>query len=156
MKSIYLTRGKFAIVDDGDFMWIRQWKWYATANGYARRDLNKKHIWMHRLIMNAPKHVKVDHRNGDGFDNRRSNLRNCSNKDNCRNSKIPKNNTSGYKGVYLNKKLNKWASGIKVDRKAIYLGLFNSKEEAAKAYDYAAKEYFGNFAKLNFKDILPL
>lgn len=91
----------------------------------------------------------IDHINGDKSDNRFENLRLSNQSQNSANSRTPKNNTSGFKGVCWHKKAKKWAARIKVNRQEIYLGLFKTKEEAAEAYNKAALEHFGEFARLN-------
>jgi len=165
MKLIPLTQGLFAKVDDSDFEWLSQWRWYASRsrnNFYARREVmganGEEHVEMHRAILGLPKSRKCDHRNGNGLDNQRHNLRECSNTENCRNRRIGKNNSSGFKGVsivrgrkgapLLSGKI--WKAMIMADRKYIYLGVFISAEEAAKAYDRAALKHHGEFARLNF------
>lgn len=105
MKKIKLTQGKYAIVDDEDFEWLNQWKWCYCK--YVIRDiiLNKKNkrIYMHRLIMNTPEKMQTDHINGNKLDNRRNNLRICTQSQNNMNRKISKLNTSGYRGIYWDK-----------------------------------------------------
>lgn len=153
MKEIKLTQGKTAKVDDEDYEWLSQWKWY-YAKGYAARyDITKssKTLYMHREIMKCPDNIQVDHINLDRSDNRKENLRTCTNKENTRNSGKQRNNTSGYNGVTFRKDNNKWRARIKVDGKIIHLGDFNEKHSAAEAYDRAAIEYYGNFATTNFK-----
>lgn len=151
-KRISLTQGKFAIVDDGDYEFLNQFKWY-HALGYARRDITdngkSKNIWMHREVLGVEEGKFTDHINGDGLDNRRANLRSCTHTENMRNAK-PHGKTSKYKGVYWYKKRSKWVSKICVDRKQIYLGNFDLEKEAAESYDCAAKHYFREFAYLNF------
>jgi AP2 domain-containing protein/HNH endonuclease len=104
---------------------------------------------LHRLIMNAPADKEVDHINGDTLDNRRCNLRICSHKENLRNQKLPKNSKSGYKGVTWYKRIKKWRSHIRLNKKQIHLGYFDDIKLAANAYNEAAIKYFGEFAKLN-------
>jgi len=105
---------------------------------------------MHRIILNVTnKDEVIDHRNGDGLNNTRDNLRVCNNKQNLRNQKKHKDNKSGYKGVCWLKNANKWHSQIVFNRQRIHLGLFTCPIEAAKAYNTAAVKYFGQFANLN-------
>jgi len=130
-----------------------------AVTGIWNKETKKTDIrYLHRLILNAEKGQFVDHINGNTLDNRISNLRICKNKDNIRNQPKPKNNTSGYKGVCLikrNCKLSKpFSSRIGVDGKNIHLGYFSTAEDAAKAYDIAAKYYFKEFARLNFPEKL--
>jgi hypothetical protein len=122
--------------------------------GYFINDTGKgptRSVWsFHRKVMGDPEGLVVDHINGDTHDCRKYNLRVCSVKENIRNSK-PQGGTSNYKGVSYDKSRDKWSASIKVDRKSIHLGRFSGEEDAAKAYDSAAKEYFGEFARLNFE-----
>ncbi len=154
MKKITLTQGKFALVDDSDFEWLNQWKWYCQKDKnrfYVRRSVGKKCILMHRLIMGSPK--EVDHRNGNGLDNQRKNLRACLNVENHFNKSKHKIGQSKFKGV--GKPNKKYRARIRFKGKFIHLGYFNLEKEAAKAYDIAAIKYFGDFAHLNFpKDTL--
>ncbi|GAG28472.1 unnamed protein product [marine sediment metagenome] len=107
---------------------------------------------MHRMILGVEKGVDVDHINGDGIDNRRFNLRACLRSENGRNRRLSKNNKSGYKGVCWNKSCNKWVAQIKYNYKEYSLGCFFCIIKAAKAYDKAAREYFGEFARTNFPE----
>lgn len=151
MKFIELTQGKKAIVDDEDFNQFNKYNWYFNS-GYAVRKASKSSKFrLHREIMQAPKGLEVDHINGDGLDNRKVNLRVCTHQENLRNKKMSKKNKSGFKGVTWNIRLQHWRASIRLNSVDNYLGHFNNKIEAAKAYDKAAKVYFGEFAKLNFK-----
>jgi hypothetical protein len=100
--------------------------------------------------MNAQKGILVDHRNGNGLDNRRINLRLCTDAQNRANRRLQRNNKSGFKGVFLNAKNGKFLAHVQVNKKTFYLGSFVSPIDAAKAYDKAAKLHFGEFARLNF------
>ena len=145
---IPLTHGFFAIGDDADALTILEHKWHVFKGGYPVRSLYKdpsgKHKeFLHNAIMKPPLGLTVDHIDGNKLNNQRSNLRICSHAQNSRNRKRGKNNTSGYKGVSLHKKTGKWSAQIQ-------LGLHNSKEEAAKAFDIAARQLFGEYASLNF------
>lgn len=104
---------------------------------------------MHRLIMEAKQQQKVDHINGDGLDNRKENLRFATTSENAMNKCSTKNKSSSYKGVSWYKRYKKWQAQIKFKGKSIYIGIFDTEIEAAKAYDNKAKELFGEFAKLN-------
>lgn len=159
MRQISLTQGKFALVDDEDYEYLNQWKWYAKPHRdtyYAERNIrpvkggNQIQIRMHRQIVNAPDSVLVDHKDRNGLNNQRHNLRQCSNSQNRRNSKLQINNTSGYKGVC--KDGNWYRARIVIDGKRVSLGYFPDPIDAAKAYDSAAKVHYGEFALLNFPE----
>lgn len=105
---------------------------------------------MHRLITDAPAGLQVDHINGDKLDNRKENLRVCTQHENRMNLAKPKRNSYKFKGVAFNTQYGKWSANISVNGRANYLGLYISEEDAAHAYDYYAKKYFGEFANLNF------
>ena len=124
--------------------------WYYPPNGKRRR--RSLTVRMHRLITNAPKGMVADHINHNGLDNRKSNLRVCTNAENMRNQHSQKGGTSIYKGVCWHKASGKWYAQIKFKGKTIHIGLFTDKEEAARAYDAKAKELFGEYAYLNFPD----
>ena len=115
---------------------------------------NSKHLYLHRIIMDATKRTEiVDHINGNIYDNRRENLRIGNKSDNGSNLRhLPIHNTSGFKGVHYDKVNHKWRARIQVNGKHIHLGRFKDKIEAAKAYDEAAIKYFGEFACTN-KDL---
>lgn len=152
MRMIKLTKGKFALVDDSDFERLSKYKWHMHL-GYALRASyssgKKKHIRMHRDILNVPSGKYADHINRNGLDNRRCNLRICSIGENNRN-KIKKSGTSSiFKGVSWNKKDEYWHAYIYKNYKRYFLGLFEKETNAAKVYNKKAKELFGKFALLN-------
>lgn len=160
MKKILLTKNQFAIVDDEDFEEVNKHKWCSSFSIYTKcyvairvlpkKDNDKKQmLLMHRFILNAPKEFMVDHINHNSLDNRKINLRLCTNSQNQMNVLKHKKSLSGYKGVSLNKKNMKWISKIVINKKTINLGYFTDKIEAAKAYNEKAKELFGEFAYLN-------
>lgn len=159
MKEILLTQGKFAIVDDDDYGWLSRWKWHAThhkdGNWYAVHTTERpehKHLLMHRVIMDAPDGIGVDHKNRNGLDNRRKNLRFCDDIQNQRNREKSSRNKSGFKGVCWHKGQRKFIANIKIPGKRVHLGYFETAEEAARAYDNAAKMLHGEFSRLNFPD----
>lgn len=145
----------YALVDAEDYELVMGYRWHLDNNGYARantpRDENGKRgfVLMHRLIMKNPK-SDVDHKNWNRLDNRRSNLRLATRSQNIANSKLSSNNTSGYRGVVGDRATSKWCAQIKSNGKKRVLGCFSSKEDAARAYDAAALEVFGEFASTNF------
>lgn len=153
MKEIPLNHGKVAIVDDEDYALVmagNKWhdKMYPCGHWYAQRTDNMRQCteFMHRLIMNAPKGRHVDHINGNGLDNRRSNLRLATSSQNQMNRGAPKNNTTGYKGVHRSQTKGKWIAVIKARSKPHYLGTFKTPQSASEAYNRAAKELHGEFA----------
>lgn len=149
---IALTKGQSALVDAEDYPALACFNWCASfsrGKWYAKRaergpDGRQYTIRMHRAILGVPPGTEVDHINGDGLDNRRENLRPATRAENIRNTKRRSRNTSGFKGVYRLE--GRWAASVA--RK--YLGLYDSPEEAARAYDTQARMAFGPFAALNF------
>jgi hypothetical protein len=109
---------------------------------------------MHRVIMNAPAGLVVDHIDHDGLNNTRNNLRLCTPRQNRYNLPPLPNGTSKYKGVHWSKSRRKWRVGIKCGPNAYHIGFFKSEIQAAKAYDKAAKEFFGEYAYLNFPELV--
>lgn len=146
MKQIPLSKGKFAIVDDGDYEWLMQWKWCYNSQ-YARRDVRRTAVWMHRLILGdaLTDELICDHINRDKLDNRRSNLRAVTHSQNMKNRTCFK--TKRFLGVFKNG-IN-FMSMIGIPERDIYLGTFKSEEDAALAYNRAAKIHHGEFANLN-------
>lgn len=159
MKQIPLSRGLFAMVDDADFEFLNQWKWYAHVfkdfTPYAirnskRPDGGKTTVKMHRAILgDSAIDAYVDHINGNGLDNRRENLRVCTHAENAQNSRTPSNNTSGWKGACYCKKRRMYESYIRIGGKKKHLGRFFTAREAARAYNDAAIFHYGEFARLN-------
>lgn len=160
MKEIQLNKGKFALVDDEDFEYLNQFNWYAAKRKYTfyavRNPKTKGHLGidrLHRLIINKllPTDI-IDHIDGNGLNNQKNNLRICTKSQNAMNSHSHCNSVSGFKGVHFNKDFKKYRVSIFCNGKNMFLGYFNDEKDAAKAYDKAAKEYFGEFARLNFNN----
>lgn len=153
MAEISLSRGRITFVDDEDADYLKQFNWTTQGGGYVVRRVYingvRKEIYLHREVMNARSGNVVDHINGDVLDNRKSNLRECSQAMNVVNTRITSNNSSGYKGVSWDSRAKKWRSQIFENRKCIFLGNFESKHDAARMYNFWAKDIYGEFAVLN-------
>jgi hypothetical protein len=151
---IKLTFGKFAVIDAEDYDRVSQYNWCAVDFDHCwyahtfKRDGTP--LSMHRLITNAPKGLLVDHIDHSGLNNRKSNLRLCTNSQNQQNKRPTRGSTSRYKGVDRWNFHKKFRARITHNGKRIHLGYFDSEIDAAKAYDKKAKELFGKFAYLNF------
>ena len=163
MKLIPLTNGKEAMVDGEVFDFINQWKWHyakptkkhgTNSHGYAVRcekiagTRKVRHFKMHRVILGATKGQRVDHKNGNGLDNRVENLRMVTASQNRMNCKKHSGSSSVYKGVYRRK--DRWVAAITVAGKRRYLGAFKCELDAALMYDAAAQVFYGSFARPNF------
>lgn len=155
MIEIQLTQGKVALIDDADFPLIGLCKWYVNR-GYAQTSfyLGKidgrykyKKISMHNVIMGTK---GIDHRDGNGLNNQRSNLRPATPRQNNHNLRKKLGTSSQYKGVYWHKRDKKWMARVKDNGRTYYLGHFVNEQDAARAYDAAAISRFGEFANLNF------
>lgn len=150
-RYIALTQGKFALVDAVDYEWLMEHVWYYTS-GYAGRYGGKEHggrtIFMHDCIMPSPEGLEVDHINLDKLDNRRSNLRHGTRTQNLGNVRSKKG-SSQYKGVSRTRG-KRWQVFIQKNGKSVYLGSCANEIDAAKIYDAAAREHFGEFARCNF------
>jgi len=131
MKNIALTQGKIAIVDDEDYDWLSEHKWY--FNRYPRRRCGKETLAMHRAIMKPPDGYEVDHINRNTLDNRKDNLRIVTRKENADNRGMFKNNTSGATGVCFQK--GKYQASYRHNGKLIYIGRYATIEEAKQAYE---------------------
>lgn len=164
MVIVPLTQGRVTIIDDEDENRVSQYKWCA----YKHKDKNTWYAThnfktiegtfygqdLHRFIMNAKPGIQIDHKDGNGLNNQKSNLRFCNNTENHQNQKKSKTyngkpTTSIHKGVVWYKKEKRFRSRISIDGKRIHLGWFKNEIEAAKSYDKAATEHFKEFANIN-------
>lgn len=158
MIEVPLTQGQVALVDSAD-SWVLDHKWCA---GKYNRDLwyavrsagrrgNRRTLFMHRVITQPPEGLEVHHKNGNGLDNRRSNLVVCSRSKNAQGfQKKRLGASSKYRGVGWDKGANRWRARIVLGDKLKFIGLFHIEEEAARAYDQFSRDNFGEFAHLNF------
>jgi hypothetical protein len=165
MKEIILTQNKTTKVDNNDYLWLNSFNWHAVRNKrtfYVCRVVRKegsvgpkykyRKIFMHNMIMGG---FGNDHKDNDGLNNQRSNLRKANNSQNTQNRRGKINGTSKYHGVHLMKKhkIKIWASSIRMNKKLYHLGYYENEIIAAKAYDKKAIELFGEFANLNFREV---
>lgn len=160
MREIELTQGKVALVDDGDYERLAQYKWSAKREGnvwYAVRNVTlpdgtKTVSRMHWEVIGKPRKGYVtDHIDGDGLNNQRHNLRHVSHRVNLLNCRKRKDKTSKYRGVSFHKPSGKWRAQITHHGKVMYIGIYNTEEDAAKAWDEAAINLRGELAKNNFE-----
>lgn len=146
-----VSNGKQFIFDKDDYDLIKEHCWRISPKGYVQSG---KQVKLHRLIMDCPDGLVVDHISNDKTDNRRSNLRICKQNENCRNHSLNSNNTSGVTGVNWHKVSNKWIARIKVNYETIYIGTFDNFEDAVRARKEAEEKYFGEYSYDNSKKLL--
>ena len=156
VAEIYTSQGFKIILDEADYKELSKFKWgikKCRRTSYAKRTFTVNGVdtlvIMHRVIMDAPKGLQVDHINGNGLDNRRSNLRLCTNQQNQQNRRPTRNSSSKYKGVSFSKQRQKWEAQMKCGTKRFNLGHFALEEDAARAYNKKAIELSGEFAYIN-------
>ena len=161
MKEIKLTQGKFAQVDDSDFEYLNQFKWQAAKDKntfYAVRTIGqkkgetKRRISLHRIIMNTPERLEVDHIDHNGLNCQKSNLRNCTHLENGKNL-MRINGACKFKGVHINR-CKYITAHIRVNNKSLHLGTFKNEHDAAIAYDNASIKYYGEYGLTNFKKVI--
>ena len=158
--ALVLPNAEITLVDADVYHEIAGLSWCKSGDYVARRLSGprrgkQRREWLHRRVNRTPAGVATDHRNLFKMDNRRSNLRDASHSLNNGNRPKRQGNNQGasssrFKGVYWHKRASKWHAAIKLGSKRVYLGIFTSEEAAARAYDAAALQHFGEFARLNF------
>lgn len=156
-RLIYLSRDKFAIVDKANYEWLSRWKWYAKESGngkfYAVHAIHKYRrgkvvthvVRMHNVILGVKR--GADHKNGNGLDNRRTNLRPATHQQNTCNTKLRSDNKSGYTGVNPCKRTGQWQVHISVDKRRRYLGRFDKFEDAVSARKEGERKHYGEFVR---------
>ncbi len=150
-REIKLKTGESVLVDFADWCWLSRYKWCRHKQGYATGRAKAGEAMMHRLIMQPAPGLVVDHINANKLDNRRANLRICTPAQNARNARRRSDAASKYKGVRLLRGRPKPFVGvISVGGVHLSLGTYTTEVDAAHAYDRAAREYFGEYARLNF------
>jgi hypothetical protein len=159
--EIALPSGDVTVVDEADLPIVTGYRWRAYRRAgdrtvYVRAEIRHgrrtRTVPLHRFLLNAPPRLLVDHRDHDGLNNTRSNLRLCTFSQNAANMVLLNQNTSGYKGVTYHRQIGKWQAAIKVQGRNHYLGVYADPLQAAAAYDRAAVEAFGEFALINGVD----
>lgn len=142
---------EWAYVDDKYAWLIAACSWYVKNTGHVQGRVKGKDQFLHRVIVELEglDWLQVDHKNRNPLDNRFSNLRLTTDRQQRANTGKQKNNTSGYKGVSWSRNAKKWCAQTSVYRRHVHLGYFTNKHEAARAYNQAALKYFGEYACLN-------
>lgn len=151
-NSIALSKGLYALVDAEDLDLVSSFRWHAKhskGNWYASTRIDGDTVFMHNLILGWRKGFEVDHVDRNGLNNLKSNLRHSTLSQNRANVSLRKDNNTGFKGVSFNKAAKKWIAYINKDKKRKHLGFYITAKEAARAYNIAAFELFGEFAWLN-------
>lgn len=134
-------------IDLDDIDLLSKYKWRMVSKRYAMTDVNKKKVFMHHKLIDVPEGMVVDHINGNGLDNRRSNLRCCTQADNTKNQKLRSTNKTGYTGVQWVESRGRWYVYIMVSYKNIFLGSYDNINDAIEARKIAEEKYFGEFAR---------
>jgi len=157
MKILKLNQGKEVLIDDEDFDRVNLYRWSVQKRKNGFRAMRKpkpgedQNIYLHRYILNVPRGLEIDHINHNQLDNRRSNLRIVSHRQNLQSRRGNLKKSIKFKGVSFNRRyLRPFISQITFENRNVYLGCYQNAIEAAKAYDSKAREFFGEFAYLNF------
>lgn len=152
--ELSLTNGGVTLVDYEDYLYFRQWNWSKMPTGHVRRCKHGKILLLHvEILKRAFGYTgQPDHKDRNPLNNQRTNLRPSTQSQNRMNSGLMSNSTTGYKGVDFKKDKYRYRARIGLEGKVFFLGYFVSSEEAAKAYDRAARRYHGEFACLNFPE----
>lgn len=157
--KIHLSCGNVCLVSTVDVPLVSSHYWFSSAGGsgnrYIHANIAGKRVKMHRILLGAPSHLEVDHRNGDRFDNRRQNLRLATRLQNARNHKksCRADTTSTFNGVSFHPKKNKWQARFRIEGKQRHIGYFSNEIVAAMEWDRVALEQWGEFARLNFPEV---
>lgn len=162
MAQIKLSQGKIALVDDIDFERLNRWKWcarkcqfknrtvwYAMRTDYINGKLQQRTVYLHKEVAKTMGLKEVDHRDGDGLNNQRQNLRPVTRQQNMHNGFKRSGCSSMFKGVSWDKESEKWRASIRVNKKLRHLGFFADERDAAGVYNKAAIQFFGEFARPN-------
>lgn len=147
-----LPCGRSFLIDDFDEKYVRHFSWCTISDRYVGRRSGSQIIYLHRALLNVGDDIEVDHRDGDGFNNQRDNLRVATRSQQLANARTRSDNTSGFRGVHFDKRRGLFAAEIKVGPKRYRLGRFRDPIEAACAYNAAALKHFGEFARVNRMD----
>ena len=156
IRYIPLTKDQYATIDAADYERAASFSWHTSISGnrtYAYSRINGRNVSLHRFLTNAPKGMVVDHIDHDGLNDRQSNLRVCTQRQNLYNSR-PKGRSSRFKGVCWDKHRERWVVHICYNGRNRFVGQFTDEIEAARAYDRMAVELFGEYAYLNFPEEL--
>lgn len=155
--AVILTTNKqpvLVLIDDEDFEDLSRHSWHVMSTGYVRATIDGRHVTIHRYLMKPPStKVYVDHVNGDPLDNRKSNLRLVSPRENTWNAKGQSQSLSRFRGVSFQKSTNSWLAILTCDGVRHYIGKFYTEEDAALAYDVVARSLYGEYVRPNFPDV---